>query len=81
MSFNIQSLPSKFDEFSELIKNIAAANSSPDVICLQETWNIPDFTVFHLPGYKNLCLKNHSKTNSGEVGIYIKENLPATLLQ
>ena len=35
-SINIQSISSKFSEFSQMINSMNRSNSSPDIICLQE---------------------------------------------
>ena len=40
LSLNIQSLPAKYVEFSELIYDFSSPDLFPDVICLQETWKI-----------------------------------------
>ena len=48
MSLNIQSLPSKFNEFSEFIYNLAHNNCAPNVILLQEIWHISDSSHFNL---------------------------------
>ena len=53
-SLNIQSLPAKFVEFSDLINQFSVSNSCPDVICLQETWKIFDNSFFPLPDYHTL---------------------------
>ena len=51
LSWNIQSLPAKFNEFQEFINVLNHNNCSPDVICLQETWKIIDKNLFALPNY------------------------------
>ena len=49
MSLNIQSLPSKFIEFNDMISNLNVKKCSPDVIALQEIWQIQDPAFFHSP--------------------------------
>jgi hypothetical protein len=48
MSFNIQSIPSKFAEFKDLINIFSQADCAPDVICLQELWKFPQYANFSL---------------------------------
>ena len=47
MSLNIQSLTSKFIEFNDMISNLNVNKCSPDVIALQEIWQIQDPAFFH----------------------------------
>ena len=47
-SLNIQSLPSKFIEFSDLFSLMKVYF---DVICLQELWTLHDSTMFNIEGY------------------------------
>ena len=50
LSLNIQSLPAKFLEFSDLISQFDY-DSTPDIICIQETWKIVDNSFFPLANY------------------------------
>ena len=74
LSLNIQSLPAKFVEFSDLINDFSSPELSPDVICLQETWKIFDLT-FSLPNYHSLELNQRQTARGGGVGIYVKKHL------
>ncbi len=68
---NIQSLPDKFNEFSEMIRFFQTKNCSPDIVCLQELWEFPDHTLFIIPGYENLLYKlRRNNFQGGGVGIY-----------
>jgi len=78
LSLNIQSLPAKFLIFRDLILQLSSSNCSPDVICLQEVWNVMDPSLFPLPGYQNLVTKTRSHGQGGGVGIYVKTGLPFT---
>jgi hypothetical protein len=51
MSLNIQSLKAKFNDFRQLISNLLYSNCAPDIICIQEIWQIPSNDLFHLPNY------------------------------
>ena len=74
MSFNIQSLPSKFNEFQELIQNFQINKCEPDIICLQEIWQIVHLSAFSLDDYNPIEYKLRSNsTQGGGVGIYIKK--------
>jgi exonuclease III len=73
MSLNVQSLPSKFSEFSEMIAFMYKYNCSPDVICIQETWKIVDPDLFCLPGYHCPIFKIRENRQGGGVAIYIKD--------
>lgn len=77
MSLNIQSLPAKYAEFYEFI---AECNSPPDIICLQEIWNVPDVNLFPLPGYHPLLCKTRVNSTGGGVGIYVKSTIPFRIL-
>jgi hypothetical protein len=72
MSLNIQSLPAKFDSFNELILDLSNNGCAPDVICLQETWNVVDSNLFSLPGYQPFIYTNRCNAQGGGIGIYIK---------
>jgi hypothetical protein len=54
LSLNIQSLNSKFSEFSELISCMNNHSILPDIICLQEIWSPGDPAIFSLPFYHPL---------------------------
>ena len=51
MCLNIQSLSAKFNDLHQLISNMLYSNCAPDVICLQETWQIPNSNLLSLPNY------------------------------
>jgi hypothetical protein len=81
MSFNIQSISSKFSDFNELIDILYKADCAPDFICLQELWKFPIYANFVLPGYS--CLEYKLRGNNvqgGGVGIYVKSNLKFNVL-
>jgi exonuclease III len=75
-TFNIQSLPAKFVEFSELIRCLQLVNAEPDIICLQEIWQFPDHSLFQLPGYADLIFKQRrNNVQGGGVAIYVKSSI------
>ena len=80
MSLNIQSLPAKFNEFSELLTEFPDFDSSPEVICLQETWHVPDNSMFPLNFYHPLQTNLRQGARGGGVGIYVKENISFKIL-
>ena len=65
LSLNIQSLPAKFLEFSDLIGDFSNGDSCPDVICLQETWKISDNSLFPLNNYHALELNQRHTLRGG----------------
>ena len=79
ISLNIQSLPAKYLEFSDLISQFSH-ESTPDVICLQETWKIVDNSFFPLPNYHPLETNVRCEARGGGVGIYVKQNLSFKIL-
>ena len=80
LSLNIQSLPAKFLEFTDLISQFKN-NSTPDVICIQETWKIIDNSLFPLSNYHPLETNHRQTARGGGVGIYVKENLSFKILK
>ena len=79
-SLNIQSLPAKFNEFSDFISNLLYNNAAPEIICLQELWQIADPNLLSLPSYHPLLFKLRHNIKGGGVGIYIKDSLRFNLL-
>jgi exonuclease III len=75
MSLNIQSLPAKYSDLFAFITDRSIHNNAPDIICLQEVWNVLDVNLFPLPGYHPLICTLRSKSPGGGVGIYIKSDL------
>ena len=80
MSFNIQSLPSKFSELQILIQLLQFHRCAPDVILLQEIWNIIDPSFFHIEGYHPIIYKSRTLSQGGGVGIYIKSDYRFNIL-
>ena len=80
MSLNIQSLPAKFNDFSEFLTEFSCFDSCPEIICLQETWNVIDNSLFPLNFYQPLLTNLRQGARGGGVSIYVKENLSYKLL-
>jgi hypothetical protein len=80
MSLNIQSLPAKYADFLDFITECQLHNNSPDIICLQEIWNVLDVNLFPLPGYQPLICKTRINSSGGGVGIYVKTNIQFKIL-
>ena len=80
LTLNIQSLPAKFQEFTNFINDFRISQNEPDIICLQEIWQIEDPTQFSLPGYHNIELNLRNSAKGGGVGIYMKQNLSYKIL-
>jgi Endonuclease/Exonuclease/phosphatase family len=75
MTWNVQSLPAKFEEFKDLITHMCLKNCSPDVICLQETWKVIDPELFIIDGYQCPVFKLRESSQGGGVAIYVKIGL------
>ena len=75
LSLNIQSLPSKFTEFFDLITLMTKSNCNPDILCLQEIWKISDPLPFSIPGYQPLIFTSRQNSQGGGVGIYLKNGI------
>ncbi len=75
ISINIQSLPSKYNDLTEILVDLKSHNICPDVICLQETWQVPDPTLYPLPDYHPLIIQTRTNSRGGGVGLYLKNNL------
>ena len=74
-TLNIQSLHAKYFELVEWIENLNKINHCPDIICLQEIWQIDDPSLFPLDGYHPLIFQTRSAARGGGVGIYINNLL------
>jgi len=82
MSLNIQSLKAKFNDFRQLISNLLYSNCAPDIICIQEIWQIPSNDLFHLPNYFPLeYLTRRNNVQGGGVGIFLKDSVQYSLLK
>lgn len=80
MTFNIQSINSKFSNFKELIYSLALHNNLPDIICLQELWQFPTDSAFVLNEYHPIVYKlRRNQVQDEGVGIYIKKEIEFTL--
>jgi len=81
LSLNIQSLPSKFNEFEDFVKTLCRNNCAPDFICLQETWKIIDPSLYDIDGYNFAFLSRSNNVQGGGVGIYVRKGVHFTVLK
>jgi exonuclease III len=81
LSINIQSLQSKYEQLCLEINELVAKNIEIDAIVLQETWNIQYPELLDIDGFKPLIFKKRRGMRGGGVGIYIKNNLSASVLE
>ena len=79
-SLNIQSLPSKFIEFTDLLNYFSSKKVYFDVICLQELWTLHDPTMFNIEGYHFIFKGRKSGVQGGGVGLYIRSDLKFKLI-
>ena len=79
LNLNIQSLNSKFDEFSNILKSISDSARPIDIICLQETWlsdNNLENNLYKIPGYRMIPMGFHTECSThGGLLFYIKETI------
>ena len=82
MSLNIQSLPAKYTEFNELICNLNVNCCAPDIIALQEIWQIQDPAIFPMPNYNLIEYKCRcNNVQGGGVGFYFKKGVRFNILE
>lgn len=71
LSLNLQSIHAKFTEFHEFITNMSVHNCAPDIILLQELWQIHDISSLTINDYSPLEYKTRSNgVQGGGAGIY-----------
>jgi hypothetical protein len=60
LNLNVQSLNSKHSELSIFINELYCKNIFPDVMCLQEIWQIPDENIVSLQDYNFVYKKEQN---------------------
>jgi hypothetical protein len=70
LTFNIQSLPANFSQFSEFIYLMSNNNCAPDIICLQELWQFPANVTFKLKDYYPLLYLLRRNNVQAVVSVY-----------
>jgi len=80
ISINIQSLPAKFNDLVDWLCALAHLDRAPDVVCIQEIWQIHDIGMYNIEGYHPLIMNCRTTARGGGVGIYLKNNLNFKLL-
>ena len=80
LSLNIQSLPAKYNELNDILNKLFASNFTPEVICLQEIWQINDPSLFPLSNFQTLELNTRTNARGGGVGIFVKNNIVYNVL-
>ena len=78
-SQNIRSLPGKWDEFSQQIKDLNHDKFKFTVIGIQEVWNVPEGVHYNLEGYKpfHFTIRDPTGRNSnagGGIGLWVDDN-------
>ena len=79
LSLNIRSLSGKFNELKSFLAS-AFGTFKPNIICLQEIWNVGPYDNFDIDGYHplNFKIRNVDGLNSnagGGVGVYVDRQL------
>jgi len=76
LSLNIQSLPAKYESLKFFLTKLLNAGCGPDVICIQEIWQINSEAEFKIHGYQPLVYKSRNGgVQGGGVGFYIKNGI------
>ena len=75
LSLNIQSLSAKFLTFKDMLNDLSSSNVIPDIICLQEVWQIPDPSLFCIPNYQPILFNLRASAKGGGVGIYVRDGI------
>ncbi len=78
LSLNVQSLNSKIDKLKNFLLQLNSKMIFPDVIAIQETWNIFYPEMVQIPGYC-FIYKTRTTSNGGGVGFYILSQLRYSL--
>jgi hypothetical protein len=65
LSLNVQSLSAKFSELKDFLDHCYAKNFLPDIILLQEIWQITDPNIFSLNNYQPLIFKCRTDMRGG----------------
>jgi Reverse transcriptase (RNA-dependent DNA polymerase)/Endonuclease/Exonuclease/phosphatase family len=80
-SLNIQSVHAKFSALEDLCNNFENAACAPDLILLQETWQIQSVDMLKLNNYNELEFKCRcNNVQGGGVGIYFRKGLRYKIL-
>ncbi len=81
ITWNIQSLNSKFEGLLEFISNLNNFNINLDVLCFQEIFEISNPDFFHLDNYDFYFKTRRGGKKGGGVGIYSKKSLKGKLIE
>ena len=86
LSYNVRSLPGKWDEVRNLIRSINHNKFKFSVIALQEVWNVPVNLNYDLEGYKpfEYRIRNPSGRDGnagGGVGVWVDSDLEYEVLE
>ena len=63
-----------------MLNKLSASNFTPEVICLQEIWQIKDPSLFPLSNFQTLELNTRTNARGGGVGIFVKNNIVYNVL-
>ena len=77
LSTNVRSLNSNY----ELVNDLTIQNGLPEVIAMQEVWNIRDFMNYKICGYEGPFYKGRENSNGGGCGFYIKEGVEFKIIE
>ena len=86
LSYNVRSLPGKWDEFKNFIHSVNHDKFKFSVISVQEIWNVPLGISYDLEGYKPFEYRIRDPSGrggnaGGGVGVWVDEELEYEVLQ
>ena len=81
ISLNIQSLPAKYNELCDMLGELSSNGLVPEVICLQETWQIADPSLYQLDNYQLIESNTRENARGGGVGIFVKKDIVFSVLK
>lgn len=86
LSYNIRSLPGKWNEFKNFIGSVNHNKFKFSVVAVQEVWNVPVGINYLLEGYKPFEYKIRNPSGrdgnaGGGVGIWVDNNLEYEVLE
>ena len=64
-----------------MLNELSTSNFTPEIICLQETWQIPDPLLYQLSNYQLLESNTRINTRGGGVGIFVKNGINFNVLK
>ena len=86
LSYNVRSLPGKWNEFKDFISSVNHDKFKFSVVAVQEVWNVPPGVNYDLEGYKPFEYKIRNPSGrtgnaGGGVGIWVDSDLEYEVIE